>query len=78
MRDFNWNSVYNLYLESDTGQMKLRGMVMIGALLRDSFKTMKIVTGYKCTQRGEFVQFGGDHQDSWYPLEVYEILSLDP
>ncbi len=57
--------MYNLYLESDTGQMKLRGMVMIGALLRDSFKTMKIVTGYKCTQRGEFVQFGGDHQDSW-------------
>jgi hypothetical protein len=58
--------------------MKPRGMIMIGALLRDSFKTMKIVTGYKCDNRGEYVQFAGDHETAWFALEVFEILSLDP
>ena len=51
---------------------------MIGALLRDRFKTMKIVTGYKCDNRGEYVQFAGDHATAWFALEVFEILSLDP
>ena len=58
--------------------MKPRGMVMIGALVRDWSKIMKIVTGYKCDQRGESVQFAGAHQNSWYPLDSFEILSLEP
>ena len=62
--------------ESDR-TMKLRGMTMIGALVRDCSKIMKIVTGYKCDQRGEYVQFAGDHQTAWYPLESFEILSTE-
>ena len=57
--------------------MKTRGMIMIGALVRDCSKIMKIVVGYKCSQRGEYIQFAGDHQDSWYPLDSYEILSME-
>ncbi len=57
--------------------MKLRGMTMIGALVRDCSKIMKIVTGYKCDQRGEWVQFAGDHATAWYPLDSFEILSTE-
>ena len=53
-------------------------MIMIGALVRDCSKIMKIVTGYKCDARGESVQFAGDHATAWYPLDSFEILSLDP
>jgi len=52
-------------------------MVMIGALVRDCSKIMKIVTGYKCDQRGEYVQFAGDHQTAWHPLDSFEILSTE-
>jgi hypothetical protein len=58
--------------------MKPRGMAMIGALVRSNNGIMKIVTAYKCDQRGESVQFAGDHQNSWYSLDSFEILSLDP
>ena len=57
--------------------MKLRGMTMIGALVRDCSKIMKIVTGYKCDGKGEWVQFAGDHQTAWYPLDSFEILSTE-
>jgi hypothetical protein len=53
-------------------------MIMIGALVRDCSKIMKIVTGYKCSSVGEYIQFAGDHQTAWYPLDRFEILSLDP
>ena len=58
--------------------MKPRGMTMIGALVRDCSKIMKIVTAYKCDARGESIQFAGDHETAWYPLDSFEILSLDP
>jgi hypothetical protein len=51
---------------------------MIGALVRDCSGIMKIVTGYKCDQRGESIQFAGDHVNAWYQLENFEILSLEP
>ena len=54
-----------------------RGMPMIGALVRDCSMIMKIVTGYKCSNRGEYVQFAGDHENAWHPLENFEILSLE-
>ena len=57
--------------------MKPRGMVMIGALVRDCSKIMKIVTGYKCDASCEFVHFAGDGATTWYPLYEYEILSLE-
>lgn len=57
--------------------MKPRGMSMIGALVRDCSKIMKIVTGYKCNQRGEYIRFAGDHVDAWRPLENFEILSTE-
>ena len=57
--------------------MKLRGMTMIGALVRDCSMIMKIVTGYKCDQRGEWIQFAGDHVNAWYQLENFEILSTE-
>jgi hypothetical protein len=57
--------------------MKTRGMIMIGALVRNNTGIMKIVTGYKCEAKGEFVQFAGDGATMWYPLGEYEILSLD-
>ena len=63
--------------ESDR-TMKTRGMVMIGALVRNCSGIMKIVTGYKCDQRGEWIQFAGDHVNAWYQLENFEILSLEP
>jgi len=50
---------------------------MIGALVRDCSMIMKIVTGYKCDQRGEWVQFAGDHATAWYPLDSFEILSTE-
>jgi len=57
--------------------MKLRGMTMIGALVRDCSMIMKIVTGYKCDQRGEWIQFAGDGATMWYPLDSFEILSTE-
>jgi len=57
--------------------MKIRGMVMIGALVRANTGIMKIVTGYKCDSKGEKVQFAGDGATMWYPLGEYEVLSLD-
>ena len=57
--------------------MKLRGMTMIGALVRDCSMIMKIVTGYKCSNRGEYIQFAGDHESAWYPLGNFEILSME-
>ena len=57
--------------------MKTRGMIMIGALVRDCSKIMKIVTAYKCDSQCEFVHFAGDGATTWYPLGEYEILSLD-
>ena len=52
-------------------------MVMIGALVRDCSKIMKIVTGYKCDGRGGWVQFAGDHATAWYQLQNFEILSME-
>jgi hypothetical protein len=57
--------------------MKLRGMTMIGALVRDCSKIMKIVTGYRCDGKGEYVQFAGDGPTMWWPLGEYEILSME-
>ena len=57
--------------------MKTRGMTMIGALVRNCSKIMKIVTAYKCDGKGEFIQFAGDSATMWYPLGEYEILSMD-
>ena len=57
--------------------MKLRGMSMIGALVRDCSMIMKIVTGYKCSNRGGYIQFAGDHETAWYPLDSFEILSTE-
>ena len=57
--------------------MKTRGMTMIGALVRDCSKIMKIVTAYKCDARGESIQFAGDGATMWWPLNEYEILSLE-
>jgi len=56
--------------------MKTRGMIMIGALVRNCSGIMKIVTGYKCETKGEFIQFAGDGATMWYPLDDHEILSL--
>ncbi len=56
--------------------MKTRGMIMIGALVRNCSGIMKIVTGYKCSSRGEKIQFAGDHENAWYSLDDHEILSL--
>ena len=57
--------------------MKIRGMVMIGALVRNNNKIMKIVTAYKCEAKGEYIQFAGDGVTMWYPLGEYEILSME-
>lgn len=56
--------------------MKLRGMIMIGALVRETKGTgiMKIVTGYKCEASGEWIQFAGETK-TWHELPRYEILS---
>jgi len=56
---------------------KPRGMIMIGALVRQCRGTgiLKIVTGYKCDASCEFVHFAGDTATTWYPLYDYEILS---
>ena len=50
---------------------------MIGALVRDCSMIMKIVTAYKCTNKGELIQFAGDGATMWYPLENFEILSTE-
>ena len=62
--------------ESDR-TMKTRGMVMIGALVRNCSGIMKIVTAYKCDSQCEFIHFAGDSATTWYPLSEYEILSLE-
>ena len=65
----------DLHLES-SDRMKLRGMIMIGALVREESGTgiMKIVTGYKCEAGGEWIQFAGETK-AWHELRRYEILS---
>jgi hypothetical protein len=50
---------------------------MIGALVRNNNKIMKIVTAYRCDSQCEFVHFAGDGATTWYPLSEYEILSLE-
>ena len=62
--------------ESDR-TMRPRGMVMIGALVRNCSGIMKIVTAYKCDSQCEFIHFAGDSATTWYPLSEYEILSLE-
>ena len=57
--------------------MKPRGMGMIGALVRSNNGIMKIVTAYKCDSQCEFVHFAGDGATTWYPLNEYEILSME-
>ena len=56
--------------------MKPRGMIMIGALVRETKGTgiMKIVTGYKCEAACEWIQFAGETK-AWHELARYEILS---
>jgi hypothetical protein len=65
----------DLHLEGSK-QMKPRGMIMIGALVREAKGTgiMKIVTGYKCEASGEWIQFAGETK-AWHELPRYEILS---
>ena len=65
----------DLHLEGSK-QMKPRGMIMIGALVREAKGTgiMKIVTGYKCEAAGEWIQFAGETK-AWHQLTRYEILS---
>ena len=65
----------DLHLEGSK-QMKPRGMIMIGALVREAAGTgiMKIVTGYKCEAGGEWIQFAGETK-AWHELPRYEILS---
>ena len=55
--------------------LKMRGLTMIGALVREVRGTgiMKIVTEYKCDSKGEWIIFAG-HSD-WHPLDEYELLS---
>jgi hypothetical protein len=38
---------------------------------------MKIVTAYRCDAKGESIQFAGDGATMWWPLNEYEILSLE-
>ena len=52
-------------------------MVMVGALVRSNNKIMKIVTAYRCDAKGESIQFAGDGATMWWPLNEYEILSLE-
>ena len=53
-----------------------RGKPMIGALVRDASKAMKIVTAYMCDGKGEYILFAGDSPAIWRPLKDYEILSM--
>lgn len=55
----------------------VRGMSMVGALVRDVSENMKIVTAYKCDGRGEYIQFAGDGPTMWWPLGDFEILTTD-
>ena len=67
-----------LHLESlGRPTMKPRGMVMVGALVRSNNKIMKIVTAYRCDAKGESIQFAGDGATMWWPLNEYEILSVE-
>ena len=65
----------DLHLEGSK-QMRIRGMILIGALVREAAGTgiMKIVTGYKCDAASEWIQFAGETK-AWHELTRYEILS---
>jgi len=54
-----------------------RGMPMVGALVRDCSKIMRIVTAYKCDAKGEYIQFAGDGPTTWCYLDDFEILSME-
>jgi hypothetical protein len=53
-----------------------RGKPMVGALVRDVSKVMKIVTAYMCDGKGEYIRFAGDGPTMWRPLSDFEILSM--
>ncbi len=53
-----------------------RGKPMVGALVRDVSKVMKIVTAYMCDGKGEYIRFAGDDPMTWRPLDDFEILSM--
>lgn len=53
-----------------------RGKPMVGALVRDASKTMKIVTAYMADASGEYIRFAGDGPTMWRPLHDFEILSM--
>jgi hypothetical protein len=65
----------HIYLEGSK-QMRTRGMIMIGALVREAAGTgiLKIVTGYRCDAASEWIQFAGETK-AWHELTRYEILS---
>ena len=53
-----------------------RGKPMVGALVRDVSKIMKIVTAYMVDAKGEYIRFAGDGPTMWRPLDDFEILSM--
>ena len=53
-----------------------RGKPMVGALVRDDSKIMKIVTAYMADAKGEYIRFAGDGPPMWRPLDDFEILSM--
>ena len=53
-----------------------RGKPMVGALVRDVSKIMKIVTAYMADAKGEYIRFAGDGPTLWRPLDDFEILSM--
>jgi len=53
-----------------------RGKPMVGALVRDASKAVKIVTAYMADARGEYIRFAGDGPTMWRPLDDFEILQM--
>ena len=53
-----------------------RGKPMVGALVRDASKAMKIVTAYMADAKGEYIRFAGDGPTMWRPLDDFEILQM--
>ena len=52
----------------------LRGLPMVGALVRDDHKKIQIVVEYKADSEGEFIRFTPN--GAWNSLNHYEIISL--
>tara|TARA_Y100000310_G_scaffold69623_1_gene65153 strand:+ start:187 stop:360 length:174 start_codon:yes stop_codon:yes gene_type:complete len=52
----------------------LRGLPMVGALVRDDHKKIQIVVEYKADSEGEFIKF--TPKGVWSSLDNYEIISL--